>query len=93
MYRCCYIDLSITLSSSIISFRNCWQNYVDFYRCVNLRGEDYKPCQFFHKNFIAMCPEDWVDNWDEQREASFLPTSDEGRKNNGIASRQSRHAR
>jgi hypothetical protein len=25
--------------------RACWQNYVDYHRCINLKGEDYKPCQ------------------------------------------------
>jgi len=53
--------------------RNCWQNYVDYHRCINIKGEDYAPCQFFYKNFQAMCLNSWKDKWDEQREAGSFP--------------------
>merc|ERR1711992_456701 len=26
--------------------RNCWQNYVDYHRCVNLKGEDFELVNF-----------------------------------------------
>lgn len=25
--------------------KHCWQNYVDYYKCVNAKGEDFKPCR------------------------------------------------
>lgn len=53
--------------------RNCFQNYLDFYRCINIRGEDYEPCQYFKKSFTTICPSDWVGKWDEQREAGTFP--------------------
>merc|ERR1712109_166702 len=53
--------------------RNCWQNYVDYHRCVNLKGEDFEPCQFFFKNFTALCPMEWVEKWDDQRDAGSFP--------------------
>merc|ERR1712043_114145 len=53
--------------------RNCWQNYVDFHRCQSLKGEEYQPCQFFYKNFMAICPLHWVEKWDEQRENGSFP--------------------
>ena len=56
-----------------IYYRNCWQNYVDFHRCQNLKGEDYEPCQFFYKNFMALCPLAWVEKWNDQREAGTFP--------------------
>merc|ERR1712029_965014 len=55
--------------------RNCWQNYVDFYRCQNLKGEEYEPCQFFYKNFKTICPNAWVEKWDEQREKGAFPAN------------------
>ncbi len=58
---------------SVLCSRNCWQNYVDFYRCTNLRGEAYEPCQFFYKNFKTICPFSWVEKWDEQRENGTFP--------------------
>merc|ERR1712014_87581 len=54
--------------------RNCWQNYVDYHRCTNLKGEDFEPCQFFFKNFMTLCPADWVEKWDDQRDAGSFPT-------------------
>ena len=53
--------------------RNCWQNYVDFHRCVNIKGEEYEPCQYFFKNFSIQCPNAWVEKWDEQREKGAFP--------------------
>ncbi|XP_055389987.1 uncharacterized protein LOC129618972 isoform X2 [Condylostylus longicornis] len=48
--------------------RHCWSSYVDFYRCQRIRGVDYEPCQYFKKVFTAMCPREWVEKWDDQRE-------------------------
>ncbi|XP_014672562.1 PREDICTED: cytochrome c oxidase subunit 6B1-like [Priapulus caudatus] len=48
--------------------RNCWQNYVDFHRCVKAKGDDYEPCQYFKRVYRSLCPNAWVDKWDEQRE-------------------------
>nr|KAI8766401.1 cytochrome c oxidase subunit 6B-like [Biomphalaria glabrata] len=47
--------------------RNCWQNYVDYYRCQKLKGEDYAPCEYFKKVFTQLCPGFWVEQWDDQR--------------------------
>jgi len=55
--------------------RNCWQNYVDFHRCQNLKGEEYEPCQFFFKNFKTICPTAWVEKWDDQREKGAFPAN------------------
>merc|ERR1712001_562716 len=42
--------------------KNCWQNYVDYYRCIGKRGEDYEPCKFFFKNYNTLCPLDGLKN-------------------------------
>lgn len=46
--------------------RNCWQNYVDFHRCILQRGEQYEPCQYFKRVYRSLCPMSWVEQWDEQ---------------------------
>jgi len=53
--------------------RHCWQNYVDFHRCQNIKGEEYEPCTYFMKNFTTLCPSSWVEKWDEQRERGAFP--------------------
>ncbi|XP_005097282.1 cytochrome c oxidase subunit 6B2 [Aplysia californica] len=53
--------------------RRCWQNYVDYYRCQEKLGEDYEPCEYFKKTFTYLCPEFWIEQWDDQREAGCFP--------------------
>ncbi|XP_064617677.1 cytochrome c oxidase subunit 6B1-like [Liolophura sinensis] len=46
--------------------RNCWQNYVDYHRCLKIKGEDYSPCNYFKSVYQSLCPNAWVEKWDEQ---------------------------
>lgn len=47
---------------------HCWQSYVDYHKCVNMKGEDFEPCKVFWRTFNSLCPVAWVEKWDEQRE-------------------------
>ncbi|XP_078062695.1 cytochrome c oxidase subunit 6B1-like [Mustelus asterias] len=52
--------------------RNCYQNYLDFYRCqkaLSATGKDVSLCNWFHKVYKSLCPMSWVSKWDDQREA------------------------
>merc|ERR1712230_238504 len=31
--------------------KHCWQNYVDYHKCVLARGEDFPPCRQFFLSF------------------------------------------
>ncbi|KAM5454366.1 Cytochrome c oxidase subunit 6B [Microsporum audouinii] len=53
--------------------KHCWQNYVDYYKCVNAKGEEFKPCRQFYLAFRSLCPKTWTDRWDDQREAGNFP--------------------
>ncbi|OLY79201.1 Cytochrome c oxidase subunit 6B [Smittium mucronatum] len=53
--------------------RRCYQNYVDYYRCILKQGEEYGPCKNLMKEFTSLCPVDWVTKWDEQREEGTFP--------------------
>ncbi|KAJ5594892.1 cytochrome c oxidase subunit 6B [Penicillium hispanicum] len=53
--------------------KHCWQNYVDYYKCVTAKGEDFRPCRQFYHAFRALCPKAWTDRWDGQREAGNFP--------------------
>ncbi|KAF9579816.1 Cytochrome c oxidase subunit 6B [Lunasporangiospora selenospora] len=54
--------------------KHCWQNYVDYFKCISARGEEFKPCQDFKAAYQQLCPNDWVAKWDEQREEGVFPT-------------------
>lgn len=53
--------------------KRCAQNYVDYHKCVNVKGEDFEPCKIFFKTFTSFCPLDYVEKWDDQREAGKFP--------------------
>jgi cytochrome c oxidase subunit 6b len=43
-------------------------SYVDYHRCIKMKGEDYEPCQYFKRVYTTLCPKAWVESWDTQRE-------------------------
>ncbi|XP_076460505.1 cytochrome c oxidase subunit 6B1-like [Babylonia areolata] len=53
--------------------RNCWQNYVDYHRCKKIKGDDYEPCEYFKRVFSSLCPNAWIEKWDEQVENGTFP--------------------
>ncbi|ORZ15287.1 cytochrome c oxidase subunit VIb [Absidia repens] len=55
--------------------KHCWQNYVDYFKCIDARGEDFAPCKQFWRNYHSLCPNSWVEKWDTQREAGENPSN------------------
>ncbi|KEY70406.1 hypothetical protein S7711_06574 [Stachybotrys chartarum IBT 7711] len=53
--------------------KHCWQNYVDYHKCVNAKGEEFAPCRQFLLAYTSLCPSGWTARWDEQREAGNFP--------------------
>ncbi|XP_057352569.1 cytochrome c oxidase subunit 6B2 [Manis pentadactyla] len=43
--------------------RNCYQNFLDFHRCVkslNRRGKSAQSCEDYFRVFRSLCPKSWV---------------------------------
>mmetsp|Transcript_20823 Transcript_20823/g.35509 ORF Transcript_20823/g.35509 Transcript_20823/m.35509 type:complete len:96 (+) Transcript_20823:41-328(+) len=53
--------------------KNCWTNYVDYHRCVRIKGEEDPQCLNFKKSYRALCPLPWTEKWDMQREQNIFP--------------------
>ncbi|KAJ9614147.1 Cytochrome c oxidase subunit 6B [Cladophialophora chaetospira] len=53
--------------------KHCWQNYVDYHKCILAKGEEFKPCRQFFLAYRSLCPSSWVGRWDEQRDAGNFP--------------------
>ncbi|XP_055297729.1 uncharacterized protein LOC129566129 [Sitodiplosis mosellana] len=51
----------------------CTQSFIDFYRCQKLRGENYEPCYYFQKVFQNICPNAWVEKWQDQMANGTFP--------------------
>ncbi|KAH8159156.1 hypothetical protein CIB48_g9091 [Xylaria polymorpha] len=53
--------------------KHCWQNYVDYHKCINSKGEDFAPCRQFFLAYRSLCPSGWYQRWDDQRESGNFP--------------------
>ncbi|XP_052618538.1 cytochrome c oxidase subunit 6B2 isoform X1 [Peromyscus californicus insignis] len=43
--------------------RNCYQNFLDYHRCVknmSHRGKNTQPCEYYYRVFHSLCPISWV---------------------------------
>ncbi|PBP20460.1 cytochrome c oxidase polypeptide VIb [Diplocarpon rosae] len=54
--------------------KHCWQNYVDYHKCILAKGEDFAPCRQFFLAYKSLCPSAWCERWDDQRENGTFPT-------------------
>ncbi|KAK5643284.1 hypothetical protein RI129_007129 [Pyrocoelia pectoralis] len=40
--------------------------FYDYHRCIGLFSADYEPCEYFKKVYSVLCPNAWVQKWEEQ---------------------------
>jgi cytochrome c oxidase subunit 6b len=55
--------------------KNCFVNYVDYQRCAKLKGEDYKDCDYFKQVAKTLCPEQWLEKYEEQLQNNAFPVN------------------
>jgi cytochrome c oxidase subunit 6b len=48
--------------------RHCYTRYQEYHRCTAEKGEDSPDCSFFQRAYRSICPSEWVEKWNEQRE-------------------------
>ncbi|KAL4589960.1 hypothetical protein LXL04_002873 [Taraxacum kok-saghyz] len=53
--------------------RHCFTRYIEFHRCVAAKGDGAGECEKFAKYYRSLCPAEWVDRWNEQRENGVFP--------------------
>ncbi|KAK1432184.1 hypothetical protein QVD17_09076 [Tagetes erecta] len=53
--------------------RHCFSRYVEYHRCVAAKGDGAPECDRFAKYYRSLCPGEWVDRWNEQRENGTFP--------------------
>nr|XP_014277417.1 cytochrome c oxidase subunit 6b-3-like [Halyomorpha halys] len=51
----------------------CYRMFIDFHRCAYLLGEDSGHCKLFEKCYKCLCPNEWINNWNEQIENGTFP--------------------
>ena len=53
--------------------KRCYQNFIDYHRCINAKGEDFEPCNYFKASYTQMCKSSDLDDWEEQLENEVFP--------------------
>ncbi|KGN62709.1 cytochrome c oxidase subunit 6b-1 [Cucumis sativus] len=53
--------------------RHCFTRYIEFHRCTQAKGEGAPECEKFAKYYRSLCPSEWVEKWNEQRENGTFP--------------------
>ncbi|CAA7395139.1 unnamed protein product [Spirodela intermedia] len=53
--------------------RHCFTRYIEYHRCINAKGEGAPECDKFAKYYRSLCPSEWVERWNEQRENGTFP--------------------
>lgn len=52
--------------------RRCWINYVDYHRCMESKNDE-KVCGYFKHLYKDLCPEEWVNKWDDEMDRGVFP--------------------
>eukprot|EP00230_Micromonas_polaris_P003091 CAMPEP_0119210216 /NCGR_PEP_ID=MMETSP1327-20130426/2088_1 /TAXON_ID=38833 /ORGANISM="Micromonas pusilla, Strain RCC2306" /LENGTH=112 /DNA_ID=CAMNT_0007207205 /DNA_START=26 /DNA_END=364 /DNA_ORIENTATION=- len=53
--------------------KHCYTRYNEFHKCKAQNGEDDEECEKYARYYRSMCPTDWVNKWNEEREAGTWP--------------------
>ncbi|XP_054788909.1 cytochrome c oxidase subunit 6b-1-like [Prosopis cineraria] len=53
--------------------RHCFTRYVEYHRCIAAKREGAPECEKFAKYYRSLCPGEWIDRWNEQRENGTFP--------------------
>ena len=53
--------------------RHCYTRYNEYHRCVAQKGEGAEECRVFQRAYRSLCPGEWLERWNEQREEGTWP--------------------
>ncbi|KAG1334591.1 cytochrome c oxidase subunit 6b-1 [Cocos nucifera] len=53
--------------------RHCFTRYIEYHKCVAAKGEGAPECEKFAKYYRSLCPSEWIERWNEQRENGTFP--------------------
>ncbi|CAM6084275.1 unnamed protein product [Calypogeia fissa] len=48
--------------------KHCYTRYNEYHKCVAEKGEDAPECAKYARYYRSLCPGEWIDKWNEQRE-------------------------
>ena len=69
----CVQSVSGLNSSFWLQARHCYTRYNEYHRCVAQKGEGAEECRVFQRAYRSLCPGEWLERWNEQREEGTWP--------------------
>lgn len=58
---------------NINATRYCYTHYVDYHRCQYILGKKDQDCNIFQTIYQRICPNAWINRWDEQKKKGIFP--------------------
>ncbi|KAH7438740.1 hypothetical protein KP509_04G029200 [Ceratopteris richardii] len=53
--------------------KHCFTRYVEYHRCRKVKGEDDPDCEKYGRYYRSLCPSEWIEKWNEERENGTFP--------------------
>ncbi|XP_022900597.1 uncharacterized protein [Onthophagus taurus] len=53
--------------------RYCFVMFSDYHRCIRLYNEGHEDCSYFKKAYETLCPNFWVEKFEQQVEEGTFP--------------------
>ncbi|KAJ0052260.1 hypothetical protein Pint_01175 [Pistacia integerrima] len=53
--------------------RHCYARYIEYHKCVEEKVKNAPECEKFAKYYRSLCPHEWIEKWNEQRELGTFP--------------------
>ncbi|GAQ87483.1 cytochrome c oxidase subunit 6b [Klebsormidium nitens] len=52
--------------------KHCFTRYNEYHKCIGEKGEGNSDCTIYAKYYRSLCPGEWVEKWNEQREEGLF---------------------
>eukprot|EP00250_Pteridium_aquilinum_P035722 c9864_g1_i1 orf=101-361(+) len=50
--------------------KHCFTRYIEYHKCVRAKGDEAaSECDKYARYYRSLCPNEWVEKWNEQRES------------------------
>ncbi|KAK3014817.1 hypothetical protein RJ639_008293 [Escallonia herrerae] len=53
--------------------RHCYTRYLEYHKCIEAKGKGVPECEKFARYYRSLCPLEWIERWNEQRELGIFP--------------------
>ncbi|KAK4557636.1 hypothetical protein RGQ29_007411 [Quercus rubra] len=53
--------------------QHCYTHYLEYHKCIQKKGKHAPKCEKFADYYRSMCPLEWIQRWNKQREQGIFP--------------------